>query len=152
MYYDKTVNFNILLGKTLKFVTVSSEELLFETIEGEKFKMYHSQNCCESVTVEDVTGDVNDLLSSPILLAEEVSNNEPPDKVRDTREAAYNKQKEEQGEDFYSYGPSPENGFTEESETWTFYKLATIKGSVTIRWYGTSNGYYSESVDFERAN
>lgn len=110
-----------LLGKTLKDIRVWDEEILFFTTEGETYKMFHEQDCCESVSIEDIVGDIKGLIGDPILVAEERTNHED--------------HKEEDSED---------------SHTWTFYEIATIKGAVTIRWYGSSNGYYSESVDFRK--
>ena len=33
------------------------------------------------------------------------------------------------------------------SETWSFYLIGTNDGWCNFRWYGSSNGYYSESVE-----
>ena len=120
------MQFEELKGKTLTAVEVSSDrgEVTFTVADGQKFRLYHSQICCESVDVESVAGDLADLIGSPLLQAEEVSNSD-------------------------TWPEGVEKACEPESFTWTFYKLATVKGSVTIRWYGTSNGYYLERVSFE---
>jgi hypothetical protein len=142
--------FETLKGKTLtKIERVSGDVLLFTTDKGEMFKLYHDQSCCEFVTLEEVHGDFDDLLGTPVLLAEEVvsDKNRPPKEILEKMDPippsvlkAVLGVAEEDDNDEYS----------SESNTWTFYKLSTIKGSVTLRWHGSSNGYYSERVDFER--
>ena len=125
---EKYVDFSELAGKTLTSVTGAekgSEKITFVTTTGEVYEMYHDQNCCESVDVEDIVGDVSDLIGHPLQIAAESTSAE---------------------DDFVD--PDPEKTGSAESCTWTFYKLATIKGYVDIRWFGQSNGYYSESVSF----
>ena len=120
---SELVNFNKLQWETLTGITLKSDrEIIFNCESGNVFLMHHIQDCCESVYIEDICGDPKDLIGSIVLNAEEVSNYEPPKGIEDGAE----------------------------SFTWTFYKLDTTKGSITIRWYGESNGYYSESVDFEQ--
>lgn len=120
------IKFEDLIGKTLTSVTggVSDDRMLFTTEDGTTYAMHHRQDCCESVSLEDICGDISDLIGSPVLQAEESTSDENPEGV-----------------------PAKEY---QDSFTWTFYRIATIKGSVALRWYGESNGYYSESVDFER--
>lgn len=97
----------------------ASEEVIFTLSTGIKYKMYHEQDCCESVDLEDVVGNFVDLLNSPLITSEESTESRNDDR---------------------------------ESYTYTYYKFATIKGYVDLRWYGWSTGYYCESVDWELLN
>lgn len=113
--------FEELEGKILTEVTGledGGDFVTFVTQQDEKYYMQHHQSCCEHVYIESVVGDVDDIIGHPILKAEEAVNPEESDA------------------DF------------SDSCTWTFYHIRTVMGSVTIRWVGVSNGYYSESVDF----
>ncbi|HBY20802.1 MAG TPA: hypothetical protein DEG71_07310 [Clostridiales bacterium] len=41
---------------------------------------------------------------------------------------------------------------TDESTCYSFYKLSTNNDSVTLRFYGRSNGYYSENMQLYKEN
>jgi hypothetical protein len=112
--------FEEMIGATIESIHKTDDDLSFRCTDGRVFRFYHYQSCCESVYIESVTGDLEDLIGSPLVMAEEVSNMD-----------------------------APEPNVHRESYTWTFYRYGTAKGSVTVRWLGTSNGYYSESVYFE---
>lgn len=118
--------FSELLGKYIENIEQSKEQIVFYLTNGAVYRQYHSQDCCEQVSVEDIVGDLDDLIGSKILMADEST---------------------------YSGSGYVDNNSDDDddgSHTWTFYKLATKKGYVTIRWFGSSNGYYSEGVDFEK--
>ncbi|UNY40412.1 hypothetical protein KLEP7_gp120 [Pseudaeromonas phage vB_PpeM_ KLEP7] len=117
MYYQ---SIDCLVGETIvDIVGLSqySDEIVFVCESGKRVKMYHEQDCCESVSLEDFNGDISDLIGAVVISAEERTKRGNMD------------------EDDY------------ESVTYTFYDIQTNKGSLWLRWCGSSNGYYSESVN-----
>jgi hypothetical protein len=113
-------NLQTIVGKTPTHIYQSDDEIAMTFSDNSVGHFYHDQDCCEYVGVEDVNGDWDDLIGNPILVAEERVSDEP------------------------------EEGCTsmDDSNTWTFYTFRGIGGSVDVRWHGSSNGYYSESVTF----
>lgn len=60
-----------LIGKTMASVeNVNDEEIVFTTDDGRRYKLYHCQECCESVSVESIVGDLGDLVGSPDFVGE----------------------------------------------------------------------------------
>ena len=112
-------NIEEFVGKTLVNVNVldslDGDKLVFTFDDGSEYEMYHTQDCCESVYLDEVDGEFSELYGDKILRAYESSDSGEGD----------------------SYGGS---------STWTFYQIATVNSSVHMKWFGESNGYYSESV------
>lgn len=107
-----------LIGREILKIAVSEDVLYF--VFDEIIAIWnHEQDCCESVYIEDIEGDLKNLIGTPLVMAET-----------------------------YYHEADTDVG----SETYTYYTFATVKGRVVIRWYGESNGYYSESVDMTTIN
>ena len=118
--YIVDITIDKMLGRTIRSIEgrEGDDALTFRMEDGSTIRMEHQQGCCEQVYLAEVVGDLRDLIGLPLFMAEEVSSEAEP----------------AQDKDDYSF-------------TWTFYKLATSRGNVTLRWYGSSNGWYSEDVD-----
>ena len=88
--------------------------------ENKAFLMMHQDDCCEEVFLEDIVGYPEFMCPSDILYAEMRTNSdeEPHENV------------------------DPDGSYL-----WTYYSVDTTKGGLSIRWFGSSNGYYSERVD-----
>lgn len=114
--------FDDLKGQTISKIDRTDDTLTFTLENGQRCRFYHEQDCCESVSIESVVGTIDDLIGSPLLEASVIESNENPAGV-----------------------DPPE---CQDSFTWTTYTFATERGTVIVRWYGESNGYYSEDVYF----
>jgi hypothetical protein len=111
--------FSKLVGKTIVAIEgakVRSERIAFICSDLSRFSLSHCRECCESVLVEELIGDPQDLIGHVVALADESTNRDNPPEDTD-------------------------------SFLWTFYRIRTHGGDLTIRWLGESSGYYSEDVN-----
>lgn len=113
-------------GKTIQEIRgckKHSDEVTIIFTDGSCLKFYHRQDCCETILLEDYDITPEWLIDSKIISVEE----------RISRS----------GE-----GIKPLNNWAE-SYTWSFYAIKTSSSTMVLRWYGESNGWYSETVDID---
>ena len=110
-----------LIGKTVSDLKTDAETFTLYLKDGSSCRFYHDQDCCESVTIKSIDGTLYALIDQEIV-------------------------------DVQEYIGDPEGwtlGTGEDSHTWTKYVFKTRTNEVSISWFGVSNGYYSESVNFQ---
>jgi hypothetical protein len=110
------IPFESLKDKIIKNIKINTkeDEILFIDSDDKKYLMWHDQDFNERMYIENICGDLDDILNSPILFVDET--------IIDNKES---------------------------HEKFTFYRLATTKGSVTVRWCGEYNSRSSVSFGVE---
>jgi hypothetical protein len=114
-----------LVGETLVAIDQDdkSSEILLTTASGRQFRIVHHDDCCESVHIEGTDGEWSSLIGKVIESASH----------------------EEESAD----GTLDEYGYSYESATKTTITFKVNDATVVSRWFGSSNGYYSESVNVD---
>lgn len=86
-------------------------------------RAYHESECRESMRLIRTEGNLDDLVGATIRNAEDDSGAQDPEWYKETYD---------------------------DSHTWTKLTLNTTKGDVHFWFLGESNGYYGETLDFQR--
>lgn len=118
-WYDNNI-FEKVVGKTVGNIEYSGcDEVDFQFTDGYSLRFYHSQDCCETVEVEKIEGAVFSEVKGKVIKS------------------------------FLEEVDVETIGVHCDSKTKTLYTITFESGEViTILWVGTSNGYYSENVDY----
>jgi len=123
MNYRDEIKIESLVGEVLTHIDVDEVEniILLTTKSGRQIKIFHDQDCCESVSIETTEGNWDKLVGKVI--------------------------EEARQDEFYNLDPKP----GEYAESWTRTNLIFRVNDQTVisKWIGESNGYYSESVNIE---
>ncbi len=117
----------IMIGQTIESIEQNDEQIIFNC-EHDAFASEHYQDCCESVGVVETHGNLEDIIGSPVISA----NESYPD-LGDLPNWAS------------QYQPY-------DSYTFTLQTIRTAKGEVSFLWLGESNGYYGEQPYFRRTH
>jgi hypothetical protein len=119
--YENPPSLAHLVGKPIEAAYLAEADgnacTVLETA-GYLFLLGHSQDCCERFELIDGEDDLAGLIGGVVVVAEEVDSDDIPA--------------------LEEY---------EESYTWTLYRFRTTKGDCTLRFYGSSNGYYGEAAE-----
>lgn len=117
LQYENAKVIEDIIGKRIMDCWHSEDEFQLLFNDGKVLRLWHYQDCCETVELTDIDGDIGDLIGGTCNEAEVVNSGE----------------------------------FEAQHKTmqWTYYKFGTEKGSISLRWYGASNGYYSVDVNHE---
>ncbi len=101
-----------------------NDRIVFTLENGDEWVMEHCQDCCETVSIHEIYGDLQSLVGQTVDYASSVSGGIDDDDDYDVCQ----------------------------SGTVTRFSINTRNGLVVVTWHGFSNGYYSEGVSFYKDN
>lgn len=74
VWYDDLTDINNFIGCVFTEIDKLDNEILIFKTKDKTFYMLHKQDCCENVHIDDIVGDLDIIMNSPILKASEDSN------------------------------------------------------------------------------